>query len=535
MVQSNKFFLAFQVTSSVRLEKRLEENMKVLDNLTLKQERISPMSFLKNYFAKVPEGKRTSAAIAYMASLDSVRDSFPEISDAIVKELKDQRSHLKLIASENYSSLAVQLAMGNLLTDKYSEGYVGHRFYAGCENVDSVEGHATELAKKLFGAEHAYVQPHSGADANMVAFWSILVHRIQNKEVEALGRKSLDELSAEELERVRKLMMGQKVMGMALGSGGHLTHGYRHNISSKMMQSVSYEVDAETGLIDYSALAEQVRRERPLILIAGYSAYPRLIDFAKMREIADTVGAVLMVDMAHFAGLVAGKVMKGNYNPIPFAHFVTSTTHKTLRGPRGGLVLCANEFKEVVDKGCPLVLGGPLPHVMAAKAIAFKEACAPEFSVYAHEIVKNSKALAQAFMELGVPVLTNGTDNHLLLIDVAKGFGLNGRQAESLMREARLTVNRNAIPRDVNGAWYTSGIRMGTPATTTLGMKPAQMKEIASIAYDLLKEAKPEIVEKTGLPSKSKAHVERRVMHRAQERVADILKEFPLYPELVVD
>lgn len=510
--------------------------MEVLDNLSLGKEKGgSPVSFLKKYFAKVAENQRTSAAIASIAALDAVYEAYPAIGESILQELKDQRSHLKLIASENYTSLPVQLAMGNWMTDKYSEGFAGHRFYAGCDNVDNIETHANELAKKLFGADHAYVQPHSGADANLVAFWSILVHRIQNKEVEALGRKSIDELSPDELEKVRRLMMSQKVMGMSLGSGGHLTHGYRHNVSSKMMQSVSYEVDPETGMIDYSALSEQVKREKPLILIAGYSAYPRLIDFAKMREIADSVGAVLMVDMAHFAGLVAGKVMKGNFNPIPYAHIVTSTTHKTLRGPRGGLVLCTNEFKDVVDKGCPLVLGGPLPHVMAAKAIAFKEALKPEFSDYAHKIVKNCQALAEAFVNLGVRVMTGGTDNHLLLIDVATSFKINGRQAESLLRQAHLTVNRNAIPRDVNGPWYTSGIRMGTAATTTLGMGSEQMKEIASIAFDLLSDAKPEIVEKTGKPSPSKAQVDGRVMHRAQRRVADVLKEFPLYPELVVD
>jgi glycine hydroxymethyltransferase len=505
----------------------MEKNVKEVENpLFGLRERGLGMSFLKKYFTKVPEGKRTSEAIAFMASLDSIHGVFPEVANSIVQELKDQRSHLKLIASENYSSLPVQLAMGNLLTDKYSEGYVGHRFYAGCENVDSIEGHATELAKKIFGAEHAYVQPHSGADANMVAFWSILVHRIQNREVEALGKKSIDELSPEELERIRKLMVSQKVMGMALGSGGHLTHGYRHNVSSKMMQAVAYEVDAETGLLDYADLAAQVKREKPLILIAGYSAYPRLLDFAKMREIADSVGAVLMVDMAHFAGLVAGKVMKGNYNPIPFAHIVTSTTHKTLRGPRGGLVLCTNEYKEVVDKGCPLVLGGPLPHVMAAKAIAFKEAATPAFSAYAHQVVQNAKALAEALMVHGIRVLTNGTDNHLLVMDVASTFQLNGRQAESLLRQARLTVNRNAIPRDVNGPWYTSGIRMGTPATTTLGMKPAQMKEIAAILFDVLSHGKPE--------SKAKASIDEKILHKAHSRVAHILKDFPLYPELVI-
>ena len=491
--------------------------------------------YLKKYFANVPSEKQTSAAIAFLASLDTIKGSFPSIAEAIIKELKDQRSHLKFIASENFCSLPLQLAMGNLLTDKYSEGFVGHRFYAGCENVDSIEGYAVDLAKQIFGAEHAYVQPHSGADANLVAFWSILVQRVQTKEVELLGKKNIDELTPEEYERIRKLMMNQKVMGMALGSGGHLTHGYRHNISSKMMQAVTYEVDPNTGLIDYTALSEQVKREKPLILIAGYSAYSRLIDFAKMREIADSVGAVFMVDMAHFAGLVAGKVMQGNFNPIPFAHIVTSTTHKTLRGPRGGLILCTNEFKEVVDKGCPIVLGGPLPHVMAAKALAFKEASLPEFSAYAHRIVDNAKMLASELIAKGVNVLTGGTDNHLFVMDVAKTFQLNGRMAESLLREAHITVNRNSIPRDPNGPWYTSGVRMGTPATTTIGMGPLQMKEIASIVYDLLKDAKPEIVEKTGQPSKAKATVSPGTLEKAKERVAAIFKEFTRFPGQIID
>lgn len=491
------------------------------------------MLYLKNYFAKVPEKNRTPAAIAYMAALDAVHTSSPLIADSIVKELRDQRSHLKLIASENFSSLPVQLAMGNLLTDKYSEGYVGHRFYAGCENVDAVEGEAVHWAKKIFNAEHAYVQPHSGADANLVAFWAILVQRIQSKEVERLGKKTVDELTAEEYEQVRKLLVSQKIMGMALGSGGHLTHGYRHNISAKMFQAVAYEVNEKTGLIDYADLQAQVKREKPLILIAGYSAYPRLLDFAKMREIADSVNAVFMVDMAHFAGLVAGKVLQGNFDPVPFAHIVTSTTHKTLRGPRGGIVLCKDEYRESINKGCPIVLGGPLPHVMAAKAIAFKEAASPEYSRYAHQIVDNARAMAESLMKLGVDVLTQGTDNHLLVMNVAKSFHLTGRQAETVLREARLTVNRNAIPKDVNGPWYTSGIRIGTPATTTLGMKQPQMKEIASIIYDLLKHTKAATDEKTGGPSRAKTHVPPEVMQRAQHRVADVLKEFPLYSELI--
>ncbi len=493
------------------------------------------MSYVRKYLQKVPAESQTAAVIAYLASIDAVKEAFPAIGQSIVQELRDQRTHIKLIASENFSSLPVQLAMGNLLTDKYSEGYPGHRFYAGCENVDAVESLAVEWAKKVFGADHAYVQPHSGADANLVAFWAIIVQRVQSREVEALGKKSVDELTSEEYEKVRKILLSQKMMGLALGSGGHLTHGFRHNISAKMMQSVSYEVDPETGLIDYDALREQMLREKPLILVAGYSAYPRLIDFAKMREIADEVDAVLLVDMAHFAGLVAGRAMTGVYNPVPYAHVVTTTTHKTLRGPRGGMVLCKEEFKEAVNKGCPLVLGGPLPHVMAAKALAFKEAASPEFSRYAHHIVDNARAFADALMQKGVRILTGGTDNHLFVADVASTFQLTGRQAETLLRGARFTVNRNSIPKDKNGAWYTSGIRIGTPAVTTLGMKTEEMKEMASIIYDLLKEARPEVVEKTGLPSKSLAAVPEPVMHRAQRRVAEILERFPLYPELVID
>ena len=493
------------------------------------------MTHLKKYLAKVPEKDREAAAIAYAASLDAVAAASPEIAKSIVRELHDQRSYLKLIASENFCSLPVQLAMGNLLTDKYSEGYVGHRFYAGCGNVDDIEGRAVEMAKKIFNADHAYVQPHSGADANLVAFWSILIQRIQSKEIERLGKKNVDELTPVEYEAMRKLLVGQKVMGMALGSGGHLTHGYRHNISSKMMQSVSYEVDEKTGLIDYTALQAQAKAEKPLILIAGYSAYPRLIDFAKMREIADSVGATFMVDMAHFAGLVAGKVLEGVYDPVPYAHIVTTTTHKTLRGPRGGLILCKSEFKEAIDKGCPLVQGGPLPHVMAAKAIAFEEAAAPAFKKYSRQIVENAKAMAETFRKAGTRVLTGGTDNHLLLLDVSSTFKLTGRQAELLLREAHLTVNRNAIPRDVNGPWYTSGVRIGTPAVTTLGMKEKEMEEIATIAVSLLKEAKPTPDEKTGAPSRAKAYVPPKSLAQAQQRVGDVLKHFPLYPELVID
>jgi len=491
-------------------------------------------NFLKHYLCKTNEKNQSSAAIAFLAGLDHISNSSPEISNNIVKELKDQRSHLKLIASENYSSLAVQLSMGNLLTDKYAEGYAHHRFYAGCENIDSIEEMAQKELCKLFGCDHASVQPHSGADANIIAFWSILCQRVQSKEVEKLNKKSIDELTPEEYEEVRKLLNSQKIMGMSLNSGGHLTHGYRHNISSKMMQSFVYDVDKSTGELNYELLMDQAKRVKPLILLAGYSAYPRLINFAKMREIADAVGAVLMVDMAHFSGLVAGKVMTGEHNPIPYSHIVTSTTHKTLRGPRGGIILCTNEFADIINKGCPLVMGGPLPHVIAAKAIAFREANTPEFSAYAHKIVKNSKALAKALMDNGIELLTGGTDNHLMIMDLSS-LGITGRQGEQALREAMLTVNRNAIPDDVNGAWYTSGIRIGTPALTSLGMEEVEMQQIGTIIADVLKNTKPSIVEKTGELSKAKYTIEPTVLKKSKDAVRELLHQFPLYPEIYIE
>ena len=493
------------------------------------------MEFLQKYLTKFPEGKRSPAAISYLAALDAIRAEFSEVAASIIQELRDQRSHLKLIASENFCSLPVQLAMGNLLTDKYAEGYPFHRFYAGCDNVDVIEEMAVQELKKIFNCDHAYAQPHSGADANMVAFWSILTYRIQNSEIERLARKNVDELSPDEYEKMRKVLVNQKIMGMSLNSGGHLTHGYRHNISAKMMQAVPYEVNPQTGLIDYSLIQNQAKREKPAILVAGYSAYPRLIDFAKMREIADSVGATFMVDMAHFAGLVAGKVMQGNYDPVPFAHVVTSTTHKTLRGPRGGIVMCKNEYNQVIDKGCPLVLGGPLPHVMAAKAIAFKEANTPAFKNYAQQIVKNCRALAEELLAHDVPLTTSGTDNHLLVMNVTDGFGLTGRQAEQALREARFTMNRNAIPFDTNGPWYTSGVRMGTAALTTLGMKEGEMRQIGAWIVHLLKATKAQKDEKTGGPSRAKVHIDPTVLEKTRQHVADLLKHFPLYPELVID
>lgn len=492
------------------------------------------MGHLQEYLTKVPKGEQTTAAIAYLASLDHISASAPEIARAIIQELKDERTHLKLIASENFSSLAVQLAMGNLLTDKYAEGYAQHRFYAGCDNVDTVEMAAQEELKKIFGSSYAYVQPHSGADANLVALWAILIQRVQNPEIEKLAKKNIDEFTPEEYECVRQLLVNQKLMGMSLNSGGHLTHGYRHNVSSKMLRSVVYDVDPKTELLDYAALAKQVQHEKPLILLAGYSAHPRKLNFAKMREIADSVGAVLMVDMAHFAGLVAGKVFTGEFDPIPFADVVTSTTHKTLRGPRGGFILSTSEFSEAINKGCPLLLGGPLPHVLAAKAVAFKEVNTPAFREYSAQIVRNSQALAQAFLKKGCRLVSGGTENHLLILDVTQ-FGLTGRQAETVLREAGLTVNRNAIPFDPQGPWYTSGIRMGTPATTTLGMKESEMPEMADIVFQVLSHTKAALVEKTGQPSKANSKTEPAAMAAAKGRVQALLQQFPLYPEIVIE
>lgn len=492
------------------------------------------MSYLSSYLRKTPDTKRNSAAIAYLASLDHIAKVHPEIAKLITSELNDQRHFLKLIASENFCSLATQLTMGNLLTDKYSEGYVNHRFYAGCENIDQIEGLAINELKKIYGCEHAYVQPHSGADANLVAFWAILVKEIENKEIEALGKKNVNELSLEEYEKIRTLMVNQKVMGLSLDSGGHLTHGYRHNVSAKMMRSVPYSIDAKTGRLNYQLLEDQVKREKPKILIGGYSAYPRLLNFAKMRAIADTVGAVLLVDMAHFSGLVAGKALQGEYDPVPYAHIITSTTHKSLRGPRGGFILCQSAYKEVIDKGCPLVLGGPLPHVIAAKAVAFKEANTPEFQLYAKQIIYNAQAFAEQLLKRGVKLFTGGTDNHLVVLDVAASFTLTGRQAEIALRQGRMTVNRNMIPFDNNGPWYTSGVRVGTPALTTLGMQEDQMRQIADLMVDLLKATKSTRLKNNEQLSKAKVEIDARVLEKVKKEIGELLAVFPLYPELEI-
>ena len=477
--------------------------------------------------------------VACLASLEHIRAVSPEVAAAVVAELDDQTNSLKMIASENYSSLAVQLAMGNLFTDKYAEGYPYHRFYAGCENVDAVEGRAVELARDLFGAEHAYVQPHSGADANLVAYWAILAAKVQSPFMETLGKTDPTKLSNAEWAELRRALGNQRMLGMNYYSGGHLSHGYRLNASATMFEVQSYDVDRETNLLDYDAIRDHAKAFRPLILLAGYSAYSRKIDFSVFREIADEVGAVLMVDMAHFAGLVAGKVdgFTGPYDPVAHAHVLTTTTHKTLRGPRGGMVLSTEEFGEYVDKGCPMVLGGPMPHVMAAKAVAFTEAATPEFKTYARAIVENASALAAACIDEGMDILTGGTDNHLMLANIGS-YGLTGRQAESAVREANVTLNRNSIPFDPNGAWYTSGLRFGTPALTSRGMGTGEMTEIASIMASVLSATKARLITRgrlAGQLSKARATTDTETTTTARYRVAELLSTFPLYPDLDLD
>ncbi|MFP4514186.1 MAG: glycine hydroxymethyltransferase [Acidimicrobiales bacterium] len=473
----------------------------------------------------------TPETTAFRSALSVVEASEPRIAAAIVGELENQRRQLKLIASENYASPAVLLAMGNWLSDKYAEGTPGHRFYAGCEVVDEVERLAAEHARELFGAEHAYVQPHSGIDANLVAYWAILAARIESPRLAELGVGHVNDLSDADWDQLRHDLGNQRLLGLSLDAGGHLTHGFRPNISGKMFDQRSYGVDPDTGLLDYDDIRAQAEEFRPLILVAGYSAYPRNPNFRILREIADEVGATFMVDMAHFAGLVAGNVLTGDFDPVPHAHVVTSTTHKSLRGPRGGLVLCTEEYAEFVDKGCPMVLGGPMGHVMAAKAVAFAEARRPEFADYAQQIVANSQALADGLMKRDITVASGGTDNHIVLLDVFSSVGLTGRQAESVLLDGGVVTNRNSIPDDPNGAWYASGIRMGTPALTTLGMGPAEMDEVADIIVSLLRAAEPTLT-KSGARSKAKYTLEAEVVAEARTRCADLLSRFRLYPEV---
>jgi glycine hydroxymethyltransferase len=471
-----------------------------------------------------------TASAAYDAALEVIAAVEPRVAEATRKELADQRASLKLIASENYASPAVLLTMGTWFSDKYAEGTVGHRFYAACQNVDTVEALAAEHARELFGAPYAYAQPHSGIDANLVAFWSILAHRVETPFLEQMSVKNVNELSEADWERLRHEFGNQRLLGMALDAGGHLTHGFRPNISGKMFHQQQYGTDPETGLLDYDVVAAKAREFKPAVLVAGYSAYPRRVNFAKMREIADEVGATLMVDMAHFAGLVAGKVFTGEEDPVPFAHITTTTTHKSLRGPRGGLVLAQQEFAADVDRGCPMVLGGPLSHVMAAKAVALAEARQDSFKVYAQNIADNAKSLADGFLSRGANLVTGGTDNHIVLLDVAS-FGLTGRQAESALLDAGVVTNRNSVPNDPNGAWYTTGVRLGTPALTTRGFGHDEFDKVAEMIVDVLTNTEAG-TNKAGAPSKATYKLADGVADRIKAQSAELLDKHPLYPGL---
>ncbi len=373
------------------------------------------------------------------------------------------------------------------------------------------------------------MQPHSGIDANLVAFWAILAHRVESPALEKAGAKHVNDLSEDDWEQLRKALGDQRALGMSLDAGGHLTHGFRPNISGKMFRQASYGTNPETGLLDYDLLRAQAKEFKPLVLIAGYSAYPRRVNFAKMREIADEVGATLMVDMAHFAGLVAGKVFTGDFNPVPHAQVVTTTTHKSLRGPRGGMVLCQPEYADAVDRGCPMVLGGPLGQVMAAKAVALAEAQQPSFRTYAQKVADNALSLADGLMKRGAKLVTDGTDNHLVLIDVS-GYGLTGRQAESALLDSGIVTNRNAVPRDPNGAWYTSGVRIGTPALTSRGFGAEEFDKVAELMVDVLSNTTPTAAS-TG-PSKAKYVIADGVAAKTQAAADELLAANPLYPGL---
>jgi glycine hydroxymethyltransferase len=383
-----------------------------------------------------------------MYTFDEIKNVDPEIAEAVSKEVNRQRNNIELIASENFVSEAVLATMGSQLTNKYAEGYPGKRYYGGCECVDIAENLARDRAKQLFGADHANVQPHSGANANLAVFFAVLDP-------------------------------GDTVMGMNLSHGGHLTHGSPVNISGKQYNIVPYGVNKD-GYIDYDEVMKIAKENKPKLIIAGASAYARTIDFKKFREIADEVGAYLMVDMAHIAGLVA----TGHHpNPVPYADFVTTTTHKTLRGPRGGLILCSEKYAKIIDKSIfPGTQGGPLMHVIAAKAVSFKEALTDEFKEYQQQVVNNAKALADSLLKRGFNLVSGGTDNHLLLVDL-QNMNLTGKVAEKLLDEVNVTCNKNTVPFDPQSPFVTSGIRLGTPAVTTRGMKEEDMDKIAEIIY----------------------------------------------------
>ncbi|MBP3624659.1 MAG: serine hydroxymethyltransferase [Peptococcaceae bacterium] len=400
----------------------------------------------------------------------------PELAEAIFLEKNRQSSKIELIASENFVSPAVMAAQGSVLTNKYAEGYPGKRYYGGCEFVDIAENLARDRVKKLFGAEHANVQPHSGANANTAVYFAML-------------------------------QPGDTVLGMNLNHGGHLSHGSPVNISGKYFNFEAYGVEEGTEVIDYDKVLARAKETQPKMIVAGASAYPRTLDFKKFREIADEVGAYLMVDMAHIAGLVAAGL---HPNPVEYADFVTTTTHKTLRGPRGGLILCKEQYAKQIDKAIfPGIQGGPLMHVIAAKAVCFHEALQPEFKEYQKQIVSNAQALAAGLQNQGFRLVSGGTDNHLMLIDV-KSKGLTGKEAETMLDDANVTVNKNTIPFETESPSVTSGIRIGTPAVTSRGMKEAEMDEIAAIFETVLLKKDQE---------------------QAKEMVKALTDRFPLYED----
>ena len=410
---------------------------------------------------------------------DAVKREDPEIYASMMRELQRQRDHIELIASENFVTEAVMEAMGSHLTNKYAEGYPGARYYGGCDYVDEVERIAIDRAKKIFGAEHANVQPHSGSQANMAVYLGLL-------------------------------KPGDTILGMDLSNGGHLTHGSKASFSGKYYHAESYCVNPETEQLDYDMLAERAAEVKPQIIVAGASAYPRVIDFRKIREVADSVGAYLMVDIAHISGLVAAGV---HPSPVPYADVVTTTTHKTLRGPRGAIILCKGELAKKIDSAVfPGTQGGPLMHVIAAKAVALHEVMQPDFVAYQTQIVKNAATLADTLLKEGVRLVSGGTDNHLMLADVAS-CGRTGREVQELLDAANITANKNTIPYDKLSVKETSGVRLGTPATTTRGMKEHQMEEIGGIIARLIREGE------SAVPA-------------AKEQVIALCEQFPLYPEL---
>lgn len=404
----------------------------------------------------------------------------PEISRAIRLEFERQFYKLGMIASENYASLAVLEAQGCLMTNKYAEGYPGKRYYGGCEYVDMAEQLAIERAKKIFGCEHVNVQPHSGSQANMAVYFAVL-------------------------------KPGDTIMGMSLSHGGHLTHGSPVNFSGFLFNVVSYGVNRETELIDFNEVEDIAKKAKPKIIVAGGSSYPRAIDFKPFREIADSVGAYLMADIAHPAGLIAAGL---NPSPIPYSHFVTATTHKTLRGPRGGIIMCKSEFAKMIDsKLFPGIQGGPLMHVIAAKAVAFKEALEPSFKEYQKQVIKNAKTLANSLMKYGFRIVTGGTDTHMVMVDL-RNMNLTGKDAEEALDRAGIIVNKNVIPFDPNPPRIASGIRIGTPALTTRGMKESEMEYIAGLISKVLKDIKSE-----------------KVIEEVRREVTELCSKFPIYTE----